>query len=130
MAQQREAKFVNDWLRMFHSSALQWKRVRLGPDLPGGIGKMLDVVKKYVDAIFYENNIVHLVEAKIRTQSAAIGQLEIYTRLFRDTPEFLQYSDKPIQGILLVPTTDIDVKNLALEKGFKYEVFSPDWLEM
>lgn len=130
MAQQQEAKYVAEWLRVTHPTALQWKRQRLGPFPDTAAGRMFSVVGKWVDAIFFEGGVVHLVEAKLRQQSGAISQLEIYLKTFGETPNFMEYWDKPRKGILLVPRIDHDVRLLAAEKNIEYIVYHPEWMKL
>lgn len=130
MVRQSEAKYVVEWLRLFHPTNLQWKRQRLGPFDDTASGRMLGVISKWVDAIYVENQVVHLVEAKLRQQSGAISQLEIYLRAFGETPKFMEYWDLPRKGVLLVPRIDQDVKLLAAEKNIEYVVYSPEWLKL
>lgn len=127
MTQQGEAKFVNDWLAQYHPTALQWKRIRLGPLPNVELAKMYEVTLRWVDAIFIENESVHLVEAKLVNQLAGIAQLELYAKLFRDTPEFSAYKNMPIVSHLVAPRTEPEVKRMCAEKGIIYEVYTPAW---
>lgn len=130
MVQQQEAKYVSEWLKTFHPSALQWKRVRLGLIPHKELGKLYQMTLKWVDAVFMEHGIVYLVEAKLKTQTGMISQLEVYNKLFGETPEFSQFWTLPRKLIALVPKRDIDVENLAAEKGIEYIVYRPDWLRL
>jgi hypothetical protein len=130
MTQQLEAKYVAEWLREFHPTALQWKRQRLGLFPDTAAGRMFSVVGKWVDAIYYENGTVYLVEAKLRQQSGAVSQLEIYLKSFGETPNFTDYWNFPRKGILLVTRVDNDVRDLAAEKNIEYIVYKPEWLKL
>ena len=70
----------------------------------------------------------HRIEAKLRNQSQGVGQLELYVKLFRETPRFTKAHGFPITAILLVPFEDKEVKALAEEKGFRYVVYAPGWI--
>lgn len=129
MAQQPEARFVNEWLATFHPNALQWRRVRLGTVPLVEHARLYRVTLRFADAIFLEDDVVHIVEAKLRKQAEAMGQLELYRELYRKTPEFSMFQDKQVKLILLTPRTDEDLNNLAAMKGIQVVVFTPEWLK-
>lgn len=123
----REGRLVVEWVQAFHPSALQWRKVRLGP-LPNVREKAIySVLRRYADLIFIEDRTVFIVEAKIRPEPGALGQLDLYAQLFPKTPEFSEFSTYPIKTILLTTTLDKEVKKLAAEYGTEYVVFAPDW---
>jgi hypothetical protein len=125
MVQQSEAKLVNDWLWTFHPTSLQWRRVRLGIVPDKEYAKMYMVILRWADAIFIEDGKVHIVEAKLRPDAGAIGQLEHYKDLFTRTPEFQQYWNYPIELILLTPYLDLELVALCSKKGIRYEHYVP-----
>jgi hypothetical protein len=128
MVQQGEAKLMNEWLALYHPNALQWRRVRLGPLPLVDQQNLYKVTNRWVDAVFFEHNTVFLVEAKLKPNAGAIGQLELYSRLIRETPEFSDYRDKKIKMILLTTFDDKPVKDLCIDKNIDYIVYSPEWL--
>ena len=128
MVQQGEAKLVNEWLALHHPNALQWRRVRLGPLPLVDQQNLYKVTLRWVDAIFFEDDKVHIVEAKLKPSPTAIGQLELYKRLFKETPEFSQYFDKEIKLIFLTTYEDKYVKDMCIDKGIDYVVYVPEWL--
>jgi len=130
MVRQQEALYVNEYLRTFHPTALQWKRTRLGTLPKKELSKLYKVTLRYIDAIFLEDDIVHLLEAKLRDQLKGVAQLEIYLKHFKETPEFMSLWDKKTKAILLVPTEDRDVKLMCAEKNIEYVVYYPDWLKL
>lgn len=127
MVRQEEGKLVNEWLQQFYPNSLQWKKVRLGslPDV--ALAKMYTSALRWADAIVVEDGKVLIIEAKLERQIAAISQLEIYSRLFRETPEFSAYRSYPIRQILVVPYIESDVKAMCAEKNIEYIVFTPVW---
>ena len=87
---------------------------------------MYMVTLRWVDAIFIENGVVHLVEAKLTPQPGAIGQLELYQEIFKITPEFSAYAEWPIKLILLTTRPDLSMIDLLSKKGIDYEIFTYD----
>lgn len=128
MVQQGEAKLVNEWLRVNHPKALQWKRVRLGPLPKKEFSQLFKVAQRWADAIYFEDDVIHIVEAKMRPTATAIGQLELYRQLFPDTPEFSQFRGKDIKLIFITTAEDVPIKRLAEEKGIEYVVFAPEFI--
>jgi hypothetical protein len=128
MTQQREARFLNEWLMIKFPTALQWKRVRLGPIPDKDLGSLMKITLRWVDAVVFDGNTVFLIEAKLKSDLGAISQLKEYRMLFRDTPEFSILRDKPVEMILLIPFEWVDLINAAKREGIRVEIFKPAWL--
>ncbi|HUX62094.1 MAG TPA: hypothetical protein VMV32_12340 [Ignavibacteriaceae bacterium] len=112
---------MNKWVTQFHRTALQWRRVRLGQVATKEEAKYYKVILRWADLIFVENGEVNIVEAKLRPDLGAIGQLEGYKELFGVTPEFSQYENYPINLILLTPFLDLNIVQLCTKKNIRYE---------
>jgi len=122
----KESELVNKWLWKFHRTALQWRRVRLGVVPSHEMARLYSVILRWADAIFVEDAIVYIVEAKLRAKPDAIGQLLLYQKLFRVTPEFQQYWKYPIKLVFLTMLTDLAVVELCTEHEIQYEVYVPE----
>jgi len=122
-----ESRLLNEWLREKHLTSLQWKRVRVGPIPNPEIGRASVVLMRWADAIFIEDGFVNIVEAKIRPNAEAIGQLEYYKKKFPETPEFTVYKDWPIKMIFLTTMLDAGIAEHCWEKGIKYRIYAPKW---
>ncbi len=128
MTQQLEAKFVNQWLLMNHPDSLQWRRVRLGPLPTVDLSRMFMVTQNWIDAIVKKESEVLLIEAKLRNESAGIGQLLLYDSLFRQTPEFTELHEYPRKLILLCYRNIPAVREAVKQYDIEYVVFQPQWL--
>jgi len=117
----KESDLVNKWVWTFHPTSLQWRRVRLGIVPTKEAAREYLVILRWADLVFVENGIVYIVEAKLRPNAGAIGQLEHYKLLFGRTPEFSQYWTYPIELILLTNYMDLEIVELCSQKGIKYE---------
>ena len=127
--QQKESILLTRWLKTFHRTDLQWKRVRLGQAADPVEAKFYKVIQRWADAIFIHEGIVYIIEAKLRPDLGTIGQLEGYKELFIVTPEFQQYWNYPIKMILLSATLDLNIAELAKKKDITFEVWKPeDWI--
>lgn len=124
--QQKESVLLTKWLATFHRTALQWKRVRLGQVANKEEARFYKVILRWCDAIFVEDGIVHIVEAKLRPSLGVIGQLEGYKELFIVTPEFQQYWNYPTKMILLSAYLDLNIAELCKKKDITYEVWKPE----
>jgi len=125
----REWKLVYEYLITKYPNKLQWRRVRVGPLLKNE--KLYGVLRRWVDAIVYdhEEDLIIIIEAKMKPEPGALSQLELYRKLFPQTPEFELYKDKPIKLVFLTTMLDKELKALAKEKGIDYVVFKPKWVE-
>ena len=125
MVRQLESVLLTLWLAKFHRTSLQWKRVRLGVPANPAEAKFFQVALRWADAIFIEDGFVNIVEAKLRPDLGALGQLEGYKDLFAVTPEFSRFVEWPIRMILLSPVLDVGIAEIAAKKNIIYEVFKP-----
>ena len=129
MVQQKESVLLTRWLADFHRTSIQWKRVRLGIPANPAEAKMYSVLMRWADAVFLENGIVYIVEAKLRPDLGTIGQLEGYDELFKVTPEFSAYANWPVKLVLLSPVMDLAIAQICSKKGIIYEVYKPaEWI--
>ena len=118
-----ETQFVNRWLREKHPNPPLWIRPRLGRAAFPEQARLLSVTLRFPDAIFIEDNVLFLVEAKLKKLSEAIGQLLLYESLLPDTPEFEPFLKFPVQKLLLTNRVDKSIKALAEAQNIIYEVF-------
>lgn len=121
--QQNEKKFLNAWLWKFHKSNPQWKRVRLGPVPNPEYAKMYSVILRWADAIFIEEGNLVIVEAKIRPNFGAVGQLLGYRMLVKATPEFENYVAWPVRLLLVSKYPDLAVTELCSKYGIEHEIW-------
>ncbi|GAH85855.1 unnamed protein product [marine sediment metagenome] len=62
--------------------------------------------------------------AEPAAEPGALGQLDLYEKLFKNTPEFDDYKLWTIKKVLLTSIVDLNMVELASEKGVRYEVFT------
>ncbi len=86
---------------------------------------MYIVTLRWADAIVYDNekDEIIIIEAKLRADSGAIGQLKLYEKLFRSTPEFEFFKDKPIRKVFLTPQADLALAELTSAENIDYVVW-------
>ena len=124
VGRQTEALLVNKWLWDFHKHSLQWRRIRLGVVPNKELAKMYSVTLRWCDALFIKDGYVNIVEAKLKPDLGAIGQLEGYRELFKVTPEFRDYWDWPVNLIYLSAKLDLVVLDLCKKKGIEFIVYN------
>lgn len=124
--QQGEKVFLNRWLWEFHRTKPQWKRVRLGPVPNPEMGRMFSVVLRWADALFIDEGIVNIVEAKLVPNFGAVGQLLGYRQMLEGTPEFEAYKNWKINLILLTKYPDLGVTELCSKYGIQHEIWNPE----
>ena len=119
-----ETQLQNSWLWKFHRDSPTWKKVRLGRVANQADAQIAKVLLRFADAIFIEENVVHIVETKIAPKADAFGQLLLYKELFPQTPEFSTYKFLPIKLIMLTTRTDTALLDLANKYGITVEVYN------
>ena len=119
-----ETQLQNSWLWQFHRDSPTWKKVRLGKVSNQFDAKIARVLLRFADAIFIEEDVVHIVETKISPKADAIGQLLLYEQLFPQTPEFSKYKDFPIKKIFLTTREDGAIRKLAEDHGIEIVIYN------
>jgi len=119
-----ETDMLNAWLWEKHRFDLQWRRIRLGVLPTKELARMYMTILRWADAIVIKDGVVYIVEAKVRPEPGVISQLELYKKLFYQTPEFEQYKLWPVEMIILSSVVDLNMVELASEKGILFEVFT------
>ena len=122
----KETDMLNAWLWEKHRTDIQWRRIRLGVLPTKELARMYMVILRWADAIYLKDGVVYIVEAKLRAEPGALGQLELYKELFPQTPEFDQYKEWPIKLVLLSSVVDLNMVQLCSKKGIDYEVFTEE----
>ena len=122
----KETHVLNAWLWQNHHTDLQWQRVRLGQLPTNEMARMYMVKLRWADAIVISDGFVNIIEAKLKAEPGAFGQLDLYADLFKATPAFMKYWNWPIKKILLSAVLDLNIADLAAKKDVTYVVFTHD----
>ena len=128
MSQQVERRSVNDYIRANLWSKHYQTRVWLGPLPPGQEANEYMVVGRWADIVTFEPYLVTIIEAKLEPSPAAVGQLLLYRDMFKQSPRFKDYADRPVAVKLLTSRVDTHVQELCEQQGVEYEVFRPEWI--
>jgi len=119
---------VNDYIRQHlidrHYQTRQW----LGKLPPGAEGSEYLPTGRWADIIVFDPSEVIIIEVKLEPEPKAIGQLEVYAQMFKQTPRFMQYWGLPVKKVLLTTRLDDDIKQSANDHNIEYRVFRPDWV--
>ena len=131
-----ESRLLAEWLATRWSDRRTITRVRVGkvhpslvqPDMSEAEIAAAGVWRRWVDAVIIDPPTIRLVEASIAPNPGKVSQLELYVRLWPLTPEYSEYRDWPVVGLLVSAVEDGMVRTLAVERGLMYEVYTPPWV--
>jgi len=131
-----ETRLIAEYLAARWPGRRTMQRVRVGrlhPDLVvPGISEeeqqSLGVWRRWVDAVIFDPPRILLVEGAIKPDPGDVSQLELYMHLWPTTPEFVEFQDWPVQGLLVYAIDDPIIRRLAGARGFLLEIFSPPWI--
>jgi len=131
----REWKLLSWWLALYHPRAEILMNVRVGPTLPlTGVHnptpaeqQVSRVRNRWLDAIYIEDGVVNLVEAKIEPDPGIFSQLIHYARKFRADPTFKEFAQAPLTLTALVYHDDPSVAVEAPWYGVRWMVFQPNF---
>jgi hypothetical protein len=120
-----ESKLLNSFLAARWPTRPAWKRVRLGPSPAPGAGPEFEVTKRWADAVLFDGERIWIIEAKLKADPGAFGQLKLYRQLFKETPEFVTFQDKPIELAVVQPLYDPAFQQLGEAEGIHVFVHVP-----
>jgi len=122
----RESRLLGEWILANYPGDRVVYRARLGPNTDQPIYKS---VSRYADALVFTGSEVLIIEAKLDSYLGAIAQLEFYSQLFKQTPEYSDYWTAPIKLILLVARVTEDLIVYANSKGIQVVLYFPSWVQ-
>ena len=136
-SENRDMKLAEDYIEQHYPGHMKWLRIRLGSlrdDLLfEGMTKeeerLASVWKRYADAIVLDDEKLILIEGAIFPDLGDISRLLGYEKLLRQTPEFKQYSNLPIEKQLVLAVEDKFLEKLAGENAVKVVYYKPEWVE-
>lgn len=85
--------------------------------------------KRWADAIIITQDEMILVEGKIRSTPAVIGQLEFYGRIVKETPDLAPYKHLRLVLLLLTPWIDPTIEAYSASKGIRVAHYHPPWID-
>lgn len=122
-----EIKLINEYIQENYPNCLQWRRVRLGP-LPGTPpSKLYQGLRRWADRIIFTGKEVIILEGKMSPRAEGVTELEIYRKLFPETPEFSSLAKYPVRCVFLTTKHDETIETICKEHGIEYVVFAPEW---
>ncbi len=130
---QREWKLLSWWLATYHANADEiLMNVRVGPTViptiagaPAAVPSTARLVNRWADAIYLENGIASIVEAKMEPDPGIFSQLLHYGRKFKMDPTFAAWHHLPLELVALVYNNDLSVAREAPWYGVKWVVYQP-----
>jgi hypothetical protein len=128
LSQQAERRFVNDYIRANLWGKEYFTRVWLGPLPPGKEANEYMVVGRWADIVVFEPSISTIIEAKLEPSPKAIGQLQLYGNMFKQSPRFRMHISDQVNLVLVTSRVDTHVQELCEQQGIMYEVFRPEWI--
>lgn len=131
-----ETRMLSEYLATRWAGHRTIQRVRLGsyrpaanvPGLTEAEARMTGVWRRWCDAVVFQDRRVILVECSVFPDPGHVAQLELYRDLWPRTPEFQDYRDWPVDGILVMALPDPMVSQLAARRTLAVEIFRPTWI--
>lgn len=120
----QESIMRSRWVKRLSNDIPRWCNVRLGIEHEHKISGIMRVLMNYADLIYIDNNVVNIVEFKVRYQKKGVAQLLTYKQEFYKTIEFEPYWKYAVRMLLVVFSYDRVVAELCSANGIDYEVFS------
>lgn len=133
----RDMKLVEDYIDQHYPGRIKWLHVRLETlrdqlQFPGMVEeekRIVSVFKRYADAVILDGGKLILIEGAVMPDLGDVSKLLGYEKPLRQTPEFKQYHDFPVEKQLVLAGEDKVSEELAEEHGVKVIYFKPDWVE-
>lgn len=132
-----EQRLRAEYLADRHAGDETVTQARLGPtpNAPPGVkltlaeSRMLGVFRRLADAVVLYPSRVVLIEFALLPSPGDISLVQVYSRLFPQTPEFLAWSRLPLFPQIVGAIEDPLVSSLAREYGIDFILYRPSWLD-
>jgi hypothetical protein len=128
MARQRERRLLAEWIWEYHPDVPIHYNYPLGEHAEELGHRTYMTLAPRCDAIYVDDDVVFIIEAKIVDEFKGIAELMNYKRLVPKTTSLRQYIGNPIELILLRAREKPDVKDAAIEAGITPVLFRPKWV--
>lgn len=129
-------QLLREWAALKYPGIVLREQLRLGPTTASLAGvavdptleAMLRVENWYADGLLITPGEILLVEAKVKADPSAVGQVLFYQRQAIRTPELAAQLHKPIIPTVLFGESDADVSSFARAMGCRVEIYTPQWI--
>jgi len=128
MAQQREGRLLKEWIWEHHPDVPVHYNYPLGEHAEEKGFKEYMTLAPRCDALYVDDEVIFIVEAKIVDEHKGIAELLNYKRLVPKTTSLRQYIGLPIELILLRAREKPDVTEAAIDAGITPVLFRPKWV--
>lgn len=133
----RERRLVAEWVSLRYPEAKVFIQKRIGAPpqfLVNELGlrkadNYYKPLKRWADAIIITKEEIILVEGKIRSTPAVVGQLEYYGEIVKKTPDLAAWAHLPVRLVLLSPWVDPGMEDYCAQKGITIEHYHPPWID-
>lgn len=134
--QPRETRLLSEWVNKHYPDDRVMFRVRLGrpPNwaeksiAEGAPANMYKIYQRWADAIIIREKELILIEAKIRPIPGVVSEINLYAQLIPKTPEFDEFTDRPIRKLILLAMRDPEIIELAAADGIEVQIYTPAWV--
>jgi len=131
-----ERRLLAEFLRKEYPTTPYATNVRLGSIPPEFISRTLTPAqarqfsrfKRYCDGVIFLPDKSIIVEAKMRADPGIVTMLELYKKLFQETPDLKERWDLPIEMMLVYSIEDPVTVQLAREHNVRAIQYVPSWL--
>ena len=127
MTMQREVRLLNEWLWENHSDVVIHRNYPLGKHGEGSDYRMFMTKAPRCDAWFEKAGRIFIIEAKVVDELKGVAELELYRKLFAETPELEPLKNKPVSLILLRARERPEITGMCVDKGITPVLYCPDW---
>jgi hypothetical protein len=124
------------WAAITYAGLPLHEQYRLGPttaylvgvQVTPGLEAALRVMNWYADGVIFAPDRTVIVEAKVKPNPAAVGQVLFYQRLAPSTPMLATRLNLPIDAVVLFGESDQAVTNFARGYGVEVAIYTPPWI--
>jgi hypothetical protein len=128
---------LREWAAKAYPGLPLLEQYRLGPTTAAlvgvtvtpGLEAALRVNNWYADGVIYAPNETLLIEAKMKPNPSAVGQVLFYLRLLPSTPEHNQKPFAPLVAVVLFAEDDATVRVFAQSLAVRVVTYTPSWVE-
>jgi hypothetical protein len=127
---------LREWAAKFYAGLPLMEQYRLGPTrnallnvaLTPALENALRVANWFADGVIATPTSTVIVEAKVRPNPSAVGQVLFYQRLAMATPLLQSRLNLPIEPTVLFAESDSAIEHFARNYGVRVALYSPKWI--
>jgi hypothetical protein len=120
-----ERLLAYEYIGKFYANMPHWFRVEVGPTPNGSNDRLYAKTRRWADCVVRMPDHLLIIEFKMKVEPAVVSQLEHYSQLLPETPQFEKYRNEPVRIKIVGALIDDKVHAYIESRGIDVEMYQP-----